>query len=338
MLAFVAATYVHKGVTQDPPGVETRWWDGTMASKEVRYPNGKLMMRAEFGDDGTTVITLREWNEAGALTHSKLRQKDGTVEEKVFSANGKILLLHKLWNGDELSFRAERTFWPDNGKLRMEQIMTEDGINTAESRQYDRQGNLSMERRIQDNADQVSTSYRDGKVVSRSIFKANGDLWEELLWDDGSLKMRNKEVRLNGDKESEGFTPKGTLLFKLTGNIRNSVREIYTADGKVRLRQIYRGWGLLKVEEVSLETGKVTRAFIIDENRGILGSIEKFRADGTLESVKKLEVGDKVVQTTEYDAAGKNIISQKPGGEREVIDQDIFLDELGLLQRSGGNQ
>jgi antitoxin component YwqK of YwqJK toxin-antitoxin module len=333
MLAFVFATLIHKGVTADPPGVETRWWDGTVASKEVRYPNGKLAMRVEFGDDGTTVISLKEWNEHGALIHSKQRSiEDGTVEEKQFTYDGKILVLHKLWNGDELTFRAERTFWPNNGKISTETINTEDGLVPAEVRQYDREGNLQMERKILDNADAVTTMYSSGKVTSRSIFKANGDSWEEMVWGDGSLKYRSKTTRLDGEQESEGFTPSGKLLFKATGNLQTKVREVYEPEsGKLRLRQYYKGWGMVKVEEYSLDTGRVTRAYVIDDDRGIVSAVQQFRADGTLELVKQLDVGDKVVKTTTYDAAGKTIVSEQAGGTPENLDRDIFLDEVGLL-------
>ncbi len=335
MLAFVFATLIHKGVTADPRGVETRWWDGTVASKEVRYPNGKLASRVEFGDDGTTVISLNEWNERGALIHSKQRSiEDGTVEEKQFTYDGKILVLHKLWNGDELTFRAERTFWPNNGKISTETINTEDGLVPAEVRQYDREGNLQMERKILDNADAVTSMYSNGKVTSRSIFKANGDSWEEMLWDDGSLKYRSKTTRLDGEQESEGFTPSGKLLFKLTGNLQAKVREVYEPDsGKLRLRQYYKGWGMVKVEEYSLDTGRITRIYLIDDDRGIVSAVQQFRADGTLATVKQLDVGDKVVKTTTYDAAGTTIVSEQTGGTPETIDQDVFLDEVGLLNR-----
>lgn len=332
MLALVAATYMHQGATRDPEGVVTRWWDGTMESKEVRLSDGRLVHRVEYGDDGKTIITLREWNYRGALIHSKLRQKDGTVEEKVFNEDGKVLLLHKLWNGDELTFRSERTFRSD-GSIESETIMTEDGLVPAERRQFDRDGKLSMESRVLDNADQQTDMYRNGKVFNRSVFKANGDSWEEMLSDDGRVKMRSKSIRLTGERESEGFTPSGKLLFRQKNDpqTNTSVREVFEGD-KVRLRQYYKGWGMIKVEEISLETGKVTRVYGISEDQGILASISTFRADGTLETVQQLEVGDRIVKTLRYDAEGKNpVISDNPKGETAVYDQDVFLDDLQLL-------
>lgn len=333
MLAFVAATYVHKGVTADPPGVETRWWDGTTASKEVRYRNGQLASRVEFGDDGKTVITLREWNMQGALTHSKLRSiKDGTVEEKLFTNDGKILILHKLWNGDELTFRAERNFWPNNGKIRSEVINTEDGLVPAEERQFDRNGTLNMERKILDNADQETRSFTDGKLRSAGIFKANGDLWQETYDDEGRVTMRQKSIRLTGASSTEGFH-KGKLIYtQESSNGRDSSATIFKGD-KVKRKLLYRDYNLIQVDEYSLETGLVKRTLmpLQADFKIVAGEVRLFRADGTLETVKVLNKDGTVKKTVTYDATGKEKLSETPGGASEAIDERLFIDPQSLL-------
>lgn len=334
MLAFVAATYVHKGVTADPPGVETRWWDGTTASKEVRYRNGQLASRVEFGDDGKTVITLREWNERGALTHSKLRSiKDGTVEEKLFTEDGKILVLHKLWNGDELTFRAERNFWPNNGKIRSETINTEDGLVPAEVRQFDRDGTLNMERKILDNADQVTRSFTDGKLRSVGNFKANGDLWQEDYDDEGRVTLRQKQIRLTGESITEGFR-KGKLIFtQKSSNGRDSTATIYSGD-KAKRKLFYRDYNLEKVEQYSLETGRLKRVLIAGQSnfKIVAREVRNFRDDGTLESVKLLDLKNGSVRKTfTYDATGQEKISEVDGGTPEKVDERLFIDPQSLL-------
>jgi len=336
MLAFVAVTFYHKEVSQDPPGVVTRWWDGTLQSVEHKYSNGQLADRTVYGDDGKTVIEQMQWSATGGLMRSIVRQKSGHVEEKHFQRNG-TLSRYKLWLGDMRLFVIERTYY-DNGQLEQETLYTEDGLVPAETRSFSQKGQLEMERKVLDNADQRTDFYRQGKLTTRHIFKANGDTWEEMFYDNGALQLRSKSVRLNGDIEKEGFSKAGKLVFKQTGSFRKSVREVYDAQGKVRIRQHLTS-GLTRVEEISVETGKVTREFVIDEDRGILGSIRKFRPDGTLELVKKLEVGDVVVKTTEYDASGTKIVKEKDGGEAESYNPEVFFDELQLLYQSekGGN-
>lgn len=338
MIAFVFMTFLHTEVSQNPDGVQTRWWDGTTQSVERKHENGTLAVRTEYGDDGKTVIKHMEWTQRGVLIHSKVRLQSGHVEEKRFSNNGAIAI-YKLWLGDEQLFVIERSYHL-NGKVEMETINTEDGLATIAGRMFDESGRLIMESKVLDNADQQSSNFRDGKLASRNTFKANGDNWEELFYEDGSLKLRIKTIRLTGEKEGEGYTKSGRLLFKLKGKINGlSVREVYDEHGKVRLRQIYERNGLVKVEEVSVHTGKVTTAFIIDEYSGTLGAIHKFRPDGTLELVKQLKRGkNEVAKTIEYDAAGQSIVSQKAGGEPEKYDEDVFLDELGLLSRAEGKR
>lgn len=358
MLCFVAATFYHKEVSQDPPGVTTRWWDGSLQSVETKYDNGKLERRTTYGDDGKTVLTLEEWNWDGVLVHTKIRGKDGRVEEKLFRDDGKTPAFYKLWNGDEQTFVIERQFHP-NGKLASETIMTEDGLVAAEARQFDREGNLQMERRVLDNADQETNIFSQGKLQRRAVFKANGDSWDESFDENGKLRSRSKDIRLDGSSVLETFDADGkvtsrseenggkslmerfdaagkvVLRRESDGNARNLVKITVFDGDKVKLRQYLKGWQLTRTEEISTATGFKTRAIDIEYGKPakpfespkpVARRVELYRADGTLERVKLLKDDGSVEKTIEYDPTGSTVTSQKDGGEAEKIDEKLLQD------------
>lgn len=354
MLAFVAATFYHKEVTQDPPGVVTRWWDGSLQSVETKYDNGKLETRTTYGDDGKTVITYEEWNWDGKLTHSKMRRKDGRVEEKRFQEDGKTLAYFKLWNGDGQTYLIERRFQP-NGKPLSEVIMTEDGLTAVETRDFDENGNVQMERIVLDNADQETKMFSNGKVTNRSVFKANGDSWSERFDQNGNLQFRSIQVRLDGSSVMETFYPSGKIMSRSTDKGDKSLTETFDEKGsvlyrrdntnitvfdgdKVKLRQYIKGWQLWKTEEISTTTGFTTRAIevgYVQPTKPYMSPtpyakrVEIYRADGTLERVKLLKSDGSVEKTIEYDSTGKTVTSEKEGGEDEKVDekllQEVFI-------------
>lgn len=358
MLAFVALTFVHKEVSQDPPGVVTRWWDGTLQSVESKYDNGKLARRTTYGDDGKTVITLEEWDWSGALTHTKIRGKNGRVEEKTFQEDGKTVASYKLWNGDELTFVIERRFFR-SGKVATETINTEDGLTTVEQRQFEENGQLRVERIVLDNADQATSMFNNGKLTNRSIFKANGDSWDEQFDENGKLQTRSKQVRLDGSSVVETFFPDGKVSSRSEEKLGKSLMERFDASGKlvlrrendgksrsmtnvtvfdgdkVKLRQYLKSWQLARTEEISTSTGTITRAIDIEYIKPkkpfesptpVARRVEVYRADGTLERVKLLKDDGSVAKTIEYDSTGKTIASEKEGGEAESIDQKLLQD------------
>ncbi len=340
MLGFVYLTFHHKEVAKDPPGVTKRWWDGTIQSKETRRNDGSLENRTEYGDDGKTVVSFKEWSWEGVLFHSKIRQKDGRVEEKHFAEDGKSLRLYTLWNGDEKTFviRREYSF---NGKMLSELIMTEDGLQMAESRRFNDDGTLFLEQKVLDNADQETKMFsRDGKLTSRNLFKGSGDRWEERYHKNGKIAERTKMIRLDGSSETEGFSEEGKLIWTRVIEMPGKKRMILTVyDGdKVKMRKFtdLRTYSLQTVEEYSLENGKVQRRiWLAGDNQPT--KVEKFRKDGTLEKVLFL---DSVVETTapfiitktvEYDETGTKITSEKEGGEAEKIDPAILRDGFGYV-------
>jgi antitoxin component YwqK of YwqJK toxin-antitoxin module len=343
MLAFVAATFYHKEVTQDPPGVSTRWWDGTLQSTETKYDNGKLERRTTYGDDGKTVLTLEEWSWEGVLVHSKIRsQKNGRVEEKMFQADGKTLSFYKLWNGDEQTFVIDRRFQL-NGKLESEAIMTEDGLNATIQRTFDSNGDLSMERQVLDNADQSTSTFANGKLTERSIFKANGDSLSEQFDENGKLQSRFKQVRRDGTSVFETFDADGKVGLRRENDSKSTnLINITVFEGdKVKLRQFLKDWQLWKTEEVSTATGFTTRTIEIEYgktktrfeySKPFVRRVELYRADGTLERVKLLKDDGSVEKTIEYDPTGLTVTSEKEGGEAEKIDEKLIQDAT----RAGG--
>ncbi len=337
MLGFVYLTYQHKAVSTDPPGVKTRWWDGTLASKETVRPDGSVENRTEYGDDGKTVVSFREWNSEGVIWHSKMRQKDGRVEEKHFADDGKTIRRYTLWNGDEKTFFIRREYGY-NGKMNSETIMTEDGLVVQEERNFNDDGTLFLERKVLDNADQETKIFsRDGKVARRSLFKGSGDLWEERYHANGKVAERTKMIRLDGSSETEAFTEEGKLLWTRAVEKPGKKRMILTVwDGdKVKLRKFtnLNTYTLETVEEYSRETGKVTRRiWLAGDNQPT--KVEKFRADGTLEKVLTIDPTKEnfpVTKTVEYDETGSKVTSEKEGGEPEKFDRGILSDGFAYV-------
>ncbi|MDZ4838314.1 MAG: hypothetical protein SGJ27_31405 [Candidatus Melainabacteria bacterium] len=330
MLVFVAATFYHKEVTQDPPGVSTRWWDGSLQSVEHKYANGKLEQRTTYGDDGKTVLTYETWDSKGKLMHSKIRRKDGRVEEKLFREDSESLASFKLWNGDELTFVVEQKFGR-NGKLLSEVIMTEDGLVAAEQRQFDDKGNLQIETRVLDNADQETSMFSGGVRTARNVFKANGDSWSESFDEKGRLTSRDVRVRLDNSSVRETFAPDGKVTARSEHDGKPaSLTHITVFEGdKVKLRQTVKNWSMVKVEEVSVQTGLATRVLQFDQKTSTVNRVEIIRKDGTLERVKLLDIEGKVTKTIEYDATGKTVASEKEGGDPEAIDPKLLNDATG---------
>lgn len=212
MLASVGVTLLHQGLAHDPAGVHTRWWDGTRDKVETFYANGKLRSSTTFGDDGKTVLTLKEWSYSGALTHEKARREDGKVYEKLFSDDGQVLMQETLWVGDESYFVAQREYH-SNGKLAMETIMTEDGRAPTLRRLLNSKGELLEEARILSNADQQVNSYENSILIRRQTFKANGDVVIEVFFDGTEIvSLRNTMIRLDGRVITENFDRSGKLI------------------------------------------------------------------------------------------------------------------------------
>lgn len=216
MLASIGVTFLHQGVVEDPVGVHTRWWDGTRDKVDVFYLDGKLASSTTYGDDGKTVLTLKEWSRSGALTHEKTRREDGKVYEKMFSEDGQLLLQETLWAGDESYFVAQRDFH-SNGKLAMEAIMTEDGRVPTLRRVLNSKGELEEEARVLGNADHQVNTYENAIITRRQTFKANGDVVIELFFEGTEIVSRRMtKLRLDGSVTTQNFDRSGKLLDDVT--------------------------------------------------------------------------------------------------------------------------
>jgi len=214
MLAAVFFTQDHQNTVHkfSSEGVHTRWWDGTREKVDFFHSNGKLAQSTTYGDDGKTVLTLKEWSYDGALTHEKTRREDGKVYEKVFSEDGKVLLQETLWVGDESYYVTQRDYH-SNGNLVMETVMTEDGRAPILRRMLDSNGVLLEESRIKSNATQEVNSYENGALIRRQTFGANGDLTVELFFAGTEIvSQRTKMIRLDGSVTTQNFDRNGKLL------------------------------------------------------------------------------------------------------------------------------
>jgi antitoxin component YwqK of YwqJK toxin-antitoxin module len=333
MIAFAVFTFQQKAVLQDPPGVTTRWWDGTTQSVETLYPDGKRQSLTIFGDDGTTVNALGEWTPEGVLVHTKIRQDDGTVEEKLFEQDGKTLQGYTLWNGDERTMRIQREYY--SGKLTSEVIYNEEGSFPKLTRRFDFDGQLQQEIRLLDNADQQTDHYRDGKLYSTFIFKANTDRVNISYYAPGG-PMYNKytDVALDHSQIQEYFAQNGQILWRREvagdGQLGTFVISAFE-NGVLKLKQTFSASQLLVVEEFS-PSGQPVRSLLLRSGRTVT-DVKRFRDDGTLETIKHLDNGRVVKQTT-YDASGKDVVEQKDGGDAENIDSKL-LSQAPTPRRGG---
>jgi antitoxin component YwqK of YwqJK toxin-antitoxin module len=300
MLLFVVAALTHQVVSQDPPGVTSRWWDGTRQSVEKFYDNGKPSLRIEYGDDGKTVLSYTKWSRNGAVVLQKQRQEDGTLEEKEFTDDGKTLLHYVLWNGDGQSFRIEREYspYPDSlGKLTSEEVKTPDGRLTIERRSYYPPGVLSSETKILDDGwgDNQNDSYSNGKLVSRSILRGSGDQIQIRFHDNGTMASRSTVFAFNHSSTGEFFDDQGrpTVMRETSGDHpMDPVVSLYHA-GKLKYKQVFNHFSLERLEE--------------------------YREDGTLARVKHFKDG-KIVREEQFDGSGKTVVSEKSGGKFDSID------------------
>jgi len=280
MLAIIPLSYYHLSLVADPPGVHTRWYDGSVEMTETFYPSGKIQIRTTYGEDGKTVITLKEWSEDGILLREKARRQDGKVVEKryEFSQNPSQVSAETLWAADESFPLAERQYYR-NGSVQMEQLMTEDGHAVSLMRAYEQNGNLKLERRVLDNADQQGTEFNNGQPVRREVMKANGDHWAEIFYDGTEVvSQRQIEIRLTGEQISERFDKKGILTYRQS--LLNEVIVARYAAGKKVLEQTLRNYDVVEVRQYD-EAEKLTRKLSLDA-KGNVVRVEVYAADGSL--------------------------------------------------------
>ena len=324
MLAFVYATLTYKNVVQNPPGVYTRWYDGTLQRINRFYPDGHLKSTTVYGDDGQTVIVLAELTDDGAIIHSKVRRPDGKVEEKAYSDDGKVILQQTIWSGDGTYYLVRRLFW-DNGQLHDEDIKTEDGTVTSSRRLLYRDGTLAFEVHVLPNADQEAKSYTKGVLVERQLLKGNGDkIIESFRPTTGVLAQRVTNIALTSELKTEYFNADGTLLFlhSLTPD-ENRVVNILYDHGKMIVRQTGLDLLLMEVEQFKPGSDYPFRRVELDKS-GQISAIYDYRANGTLEKVQH-QLNGTVTFEEFYDDAGVKVLRETKGGEAEPVDPQLLF-------------
>jgi len=282
MLAIIPLSYFQLSLVQDQPGQHTRWYDGSLESSEEFYSNGKPHLRVTYGEDGKTVLTLKEWAKDGVLVREKTRRPDGKILEVNYgfrSGNEAKISDERLWAADESFALAERTYYP-NGKVQSETVMTEDGHIASLSRMYEENGNLKTEIRALENADMQGTEFNNGVPVRRELGKANGDHWVEIFYDGTEVvSQRQKQIRLTGEQISERFDKKGMLTYRQSALNKVIVVARYVGGKKV-VEQTLRNYDVVEVRQYDADE-KVTRQISLDSNGNVV-QVEVYGADGTV--------------------------------------------------------
>lgn len=324
MLLSVGFTTLHLGVAQDPPGVKTRWWDGTTQTVDTTHGNGRPASHTELSDDGRTILVQQKWSYEGALVYSAQRHKNGRFEVKEFTYDGKVLTSHTLWAGDMSYFLFQRAYYR-NGQLMLEEINTEDGMVTSDRRHFNEDGTLQMEYHILKNADQETREYRDGKLFKVFLLRGSGDRETTTFYPSGTMRSFQKAVKLDGSFRHDVFRADGTLQLRREkpGDSAMLTVTVYSRGEQARFRQSYDSGTLTEVIEYSSQTGQPARRLLV--RNGSTLQVELFRPDGTLARKKQLANG-RVVRQITYDETGKTVTADIQGGEVEPVNPSLIAD------------
>lgn len=219
MLLSVLVTHQQRTAAEDPPGVVTRWWDGTLQSQDETWPNGKPASHTEYGEDGKTILLQQQWTPEGVLSREFKRLKSGQAEERVWDRSGKILRLYRLWLGDQSTYIIERVYHA-NGLMQREETKTEDGMLVNSRSSWNAAGVIENEYHIMPNASHETKQYMDGKIFTKRTDFGSGD-WEELnYFPNGNVRQRMYFTKLTGKLTEESFNEDGTPALKGPNQLR----------------------------------------------------------------------------------------------------------------------
>lgn len=326
MLVSVGATFLHQEAVKDPPGVVTRWWDGTMQTVDTFHSNGRIRTHTEYSDDGKTILVYKQLTRDGVVVHEKIRLEDGNLEDKTFAADGKTLRNYTLWFGDESYFLVQRSYF-DTGKLASEVIKTEDGKVTQTERIFNEDGSLAQEFFVNRSAAQESKEYNRGVLISHSVLHGSHDRDVFTFYPDGSKRSVERTIKLNGESTFQLFNRRGQLLAERyrAPDGEFSTNKVYNSAGQITLEQRFdQVMDPVEVIEYAPATGLPTRKLTINLRESLI-TVSRYRADGTLHLVKEMQGGNIVRQRT-YDAEGKTVVADIRGGEPEIIANSLFND------------
>lgn len=327
MLATVAVTYLHKEVTADPQGVETRWWDGTKKSEETYWEPGKVATRTEYGDDGKTVVAFRQWDYEGRLEVEKIRQqKTGNLEEKRYMFDGQKSYLYQytVWLADEQNFVLMRMFWSD-GKMREEVVRTDDGLVPKHVRVWNQSGQLLQESQILSNAAQQTDSFANGKLSERVTVYGTGDVVIQQFHENGRVSSEGRRIKLSGDSENTYFDETGKPVFGAKMSADGTEVIYLYKNGKLAIKHTGKLGGSRYAEELNA-AGIVTRKLVFDR-AGNPSIVYLYRGDGSLAREKHLsgKGNDTTVKNQlDYDVTGTKVTGQSDTGEPERFDSDML--------------
>ena len=328
--------------TGDPPGVTTRWWNGTVETiEEIRYDGSRTV--TTFGDDGQTVVKYERFDYDGKLRQIAQRLPEGTVETKWFRSGGE-LERYTLRSPDERDLLEAREYHPD-GTLQREEIYTKDGRMLLKRRTYDKNGKLKESEDMRPNGDRVSESYySNGNLKSRSNYSLGGKYDKVMHYSDGTLYYRETVT----DKEShlDTYDREGRSLVHRTSNPDGTIHFEVSDEGKLVYRQTWKPYDglshfLHKVEEYDSEGKFVERSVSVDIY-GRPEEIERYRGDGTLKSRQRIryERSSRTpisVEEVEFDESGKTELNtvedSKPG---KVSSKRLNIPDTNLPREEDG--
>lgn len=336
MACAVAFTFVHMSWVQDPAGTTSRWWDGSVQSRDTFYNNGAKRTHTEFGDDGKTVLVYREWERNGILVREKLRQDDGKLEDKAFDDYTGRMIAYTLWTPDEQEYTEKRE-WYDNGKLRSEEKKTEDGKQRLDIVLYEYNGAINQEAHLLPNGDSVRRVFDLGKLVREEFVYSASGVQEINLYYDTGVKKTYARFTTDGSVLIETFSEAGDLeLRREQANDQADILvTVFHKDKSIRFTQRINARGdLVEIVEYSPVSNKPKRRTLNPYN--LPATVELFREDGTLSQVKKVGAGGKVLSQTTYDATGRSAVGTSSTGTNEQFDEILLKDAtytIGKLQR-----
>mgnify|MGYP003384314554 CR=1 FL=1 len=321
MLCAVVFTHMQSESSQVPPGVTTRWWDGSVQSVNSSFPNGKPQLRIEYAEDGKTELLRREWNSNGMLMIEKVRLPDGKVEEKEWYNDGKVLAHQIIWVTEGKSFQSKLNFHT-NGNKSGEEIRTEDGQSALSRKFFDESGTITSSYEVLPNADQREVEYSEGKMVQESILRGTGDVVYSIFRDNENLVNRSTRFKLDKRLIEEFFGNSGRPLYtkEVFPETGESIVSVFK-EGRLLFKQHFKSGNLSEVTEY---TGGKTIARVIKLARDGSAEIRALRFDGTLQTVKEYNPKREVTRTLNYATNGTTLESEHAGGTPDIFDNRLF--------------
>ncbi len=328
MIIAVLTTYFLLPRDADPPGIKTRWWDGTLESEEQYHYDGKLFSRTIYGDDGKSVVKHEQWDPDGALRMSKVRLADGTLELHRYTPKGQVEQ-YQLRTGDDRLQLIERNYLAD-GKLSTEKLFSPDGSYMISYKRNFDNGQLRHSVTLTKTGEQTEEIYyRSGKLKKQSNQSINGQAKTTWFYEDGKVLRKDSVSREEGVLV-ETFDRNGQLDVRhVEKNDDPNVYRTMFKDGKVSHKQTWKVFSNNRFHRLDLVEeyngkDKPVRSFEIEDDK--VTSILYFREDGT--RARRIHIkGSQVEREEEFDEKGDKVVKESKDGVIPAFDASMLRRE-----------